>query len=158
FISTYKNKLIAGANASYMHTDQELNSDKVQEETRYAVQFTNENARFTGASEWLLNADVSYIKIWNENQNKVMVSIAYNFFSDRIYAIGTNQRGDIIEKSFSSLDFILKTELKSFEIVINIKNILNPNIETYQANFDKDITVLSYKRGINVSFGLSYTF
>lgn len=158
FISTYKNKLIAGANASYMHTDQELNSEKVQEETRYAVQFTNENARFTGASEWLLNADVSYIKIWNENQNKVMVSIAYNFFSDRIYAIGTNQRGDIIEKSFSSLDFILKTELKSFEIVINIKNILNPNIETYQANFDKDITVLSYKRGINVSFGLSYTF
>lgn len=158
FISTYKNKLIAGLNASYMHTDQELNSDKVQEETRYAVQFTNDNARFTGASDWLLNADITYIKIWNENQNKIMASIAYNFFSDRIYAIGTNQRGDIIEKSFSSLDFILKTELKSFEIGVNIKNILNPKIETYQANFDKDITVLSYKRGINVSFGLSYTF
>jgi hypothetical protein len=158
FISTYKNKLISGLNASYMHTDQELSSDKVKEETKYAVQFTHENASFTGASDWLLNADITYIKIWNENKNKIMASLSYNFFSDRIYALGTNQRGDIIEKSFSSLDFILKTEIANFEIGLNIKNILNPNIETYQANLDRDITVIAYKRGINVSLGLSYVF
>jgi hypothetical protein len=158
FISTYENKLMAGLNIAYMHTDQELNSEKIQEETRYAVQFTHDRARFTGASDLLANADITYVRSWNENRNKIMTTISYSYFSDRVYAIGTNQRGDMIDKAFSSLDLIIKSEFNNFELGINLKNLLDPTIETYQANFDRDITVMSYKKGIGMSFSMSYKF
>lgn len=158
FISTYENKLLAGFNISYMHTDQELNSQKVQDETRYAVQFTHDRARFTGASDLLINTDISYVRLWNENRNRIMTTISYSYFSDRIYAIGTNQRGDMIDKAFSSLDLIIRSEFNNFSLGLSMKNLLDPTIETYQANLDRDITVLSYKKGIGISFSMSYKF
>ncbi len=158
FINTYENKLMAGFNIAYMHTDQELNSEKIQEETRYAVQFTHDRARFTGASDLLVNTDITYVKIWNENRNKLMTTISYSYFSDRVYAIGTNQRGDMIDKAFSSLDLIIKSEFNNLSLGVSLKNLLDPTIETYQANLDRDITILSYKKGMGISFSMSYKF
>ena len=157
-INNYETKLIAGFNIAYMHTDQELNSEKIANETNYAVRFTKDRAKFTGASDLLIGTDITYIKIWNHNKNRFMTTISYSYFSDRVYAIGTNQRGDMIDKAFSSLDLVLKTELRNLGFGINVKNLLDPTIETYQANSDRDIIVLSYKKGINLSLSLSFKF
>jgi hypothetical protein len=32
-------------------------------------------------------------------------------FSDRVYALGTNDRGNLVDKAFGSLDFITKLKL-----------------------------------------------
>jgi hypothetical protein len=151
-------KVSLGFNTSYMHTDQELNSEKVKEETIYMVNFTHERARFTGASDLLINSDISFQRSWNENKNFFTATASYSYFSDRIYAIGTNNRGNIIESPFHSMDVIAKVEFKKFGIGLTAKNILNPAVERYQANADQDVLVISYKKGVFAGIKMSYKF
>ena len=134
-------------------------SDKVIKETDYNVAFTNKTSKFTGASDLLLNADLSFLNEWNDKKNNITTTIAYSHFSDRIYAIGTNDRGNLIDKGFGSLDFIAKSKLNNkWNLGIVFKNILDPSIERVQENTNETINVLSYKKGINFSLNVSYQF
>ena len=152
-------KLTAGINASYLYSNQELNSEKVAEETDYQVDFTNSKSQFTGASDLLLNADISYLTQWSNNDKSLNTTVAYSYFSDRINAIGTNGRGDLVDKGFGSLDFIAKTKLnKNLGLDFVLKNILDPTINRVQENASGDVNVLSYKKGLGASFKLSYNF
>lgn len=159
FDSANTKKISAGINASYLYSQQDLSSDKVIKETDYNVAFTNKTSKFTGASDLLLNADLSFLNEWNDKKNNVTTTIAYSHFSDRIYAIGTNDRGNLIDKGFGSLDFIAKSKLNNkWNLGIVFKNILNPSIERVQENSNETINVLSYKKGINFSLNVSYQF
>jgi len=152
-------KLTAGVNASYMYTTQDLNTSKVENETRYQVQFTNAKSAFTGASPLLLNADISFLKEWDNKNANVSTTLAYSYFSDRIYAIGTNYRGDQVDKAVGTLDFILKSKInKNLGFGFTAKNLLNPKIERVQENDNGDITLLTYTKGLNLSFNVSYQF
>jgi len=159
FGETNAKKLTAGINASYLYSNQELNSEKVNNETDYQVDFTNTKSQFTGASDLLLNADLSYLTEWSNNEKSLNTTVAYSYFSDRINAIGTNGRGDLVDKAFGSLDFIAKTKLnKNLGLDFVVKNILDPKINRVQENSTGDINVLSYKKGLGMSFKLNYTF
>ena len=159
FDSANTKKLSAGINASYLYSKQDLSSTKVIKETDYNVAFTNSSSKFTGASDLLLNADVSFLNEWNDKKNNITTTLAYSHFSDRIYAIGTNDRGNLIDKGFGTLDFIAKSKLNNkWNLGIVFKNILNPAIERVQENTNETITVLSYKKGINFSVNLNYQF
>ncbi len=150
-----------GFNASYMHTDQELNKEKVIEETTAAgnpisVDFTNEKDKLSGASDLLMNADLTYFKEFN-NDKSLQTTLAYNYFSDRLFALGTEGKGDLIDKGFGTLDFILKTKLNTnFGVGLSAKNLLNPVIERNQDV--QNVLVSSYKRGVNVKLSLTYNF
>lgn len=152
-------KLSAGINASYLYSDQKLSSDKVIKETDYNVAFTNKNSKLTGASDLLLNADLSFLTEWNNKESNLTSTIAYTYFSDRVYTIGTNSRGNQIDKAFGSLDFITKTKLnKNLGLGLVVKNLLDPSIDRVQENANGDVNVLSYKKGVTVSLGLNYQF
>lgn len=156
-----KNSLSAGINASYMYTNQELNKEKVIEETTAAgnpisVDFTNTEGNLSGASELLLNADLTYIKEFN-NDKSIQTTLAYNYFSDRVFAIGTEGKGDLIDKGVGTLDFVFKSKLnKKLGVGISAKNLLNPTIERIQEV--QDVIVSSYKRGANIKLSLTYNF
>jgi hypothetical protein len=64
-ILTTLKKLSAGLNASYLYSNQELNADKVNRETVFQVDFTKTKGKFTGASDLLLNADLTFFQ-WME--------------------------------------------------------------------------------------------
>ena len=156
-------QLTVGLNAAYMQTKQELNDDKVFEETyfnggRINTNFTFAEDSFTGASDLVLNADVSYSKKW-EKGGSVLATVAYNYFSDRLYSLGTETRGNQVDKGFGTLDFILRTNLNE-NIGVNFaaKNILNPDICRVQDDLNGAVDILSYKKGINFSIGLDYKF
>ncbi len=156
-----KNDLTLGFNASYMYTNQELNKDKVINETTAAgnpisVDFTNSEDRLSGASDLLLNADLTYMKEF-DNDKTFQTTIAYNYFSDRVFALGTEGKGDLIDKGIGTLDFIVKSELsKNFGLSLSAKNLLNPTIERTQEV--QEVLVSSYKRGVNVKLTLTYNF
>lgn len=144
-----ESRITAGLNAAYMHTQQDLDANKVRIETKgsYNVNFSNTEDGFTGASDLLLNADVTFYKRWSENRDVMMV-LAYNHFSDRIRALGTETKGNIVDKGVGALDFILKSKLSSrTSIGISAKNILNPAVERTQQNPGNEILVGIFQKG-----------
>ena len=153
------NKLSAGFNISYMKTNQELNSEKVREETDYNINLTNTEDAFTGASDLLLNGDLSFVKDWKESEASIMTTLAYSYFSDRIYALGTETKGNLVDKAVGSLDLIIRSKIsKDLGLNFAAKNLLDPKVERTQENPARDVTVLSYKKGMFISLGLTYQF
>jgi hypothetical protein len=152
-------KLSAGINASYLYSNQELNADKVNSETNYQVDFTNSKSRFTGASDLLMNADLTFFNEWNDRNSNLTTTLTYTYFSDRVNAIGTSNRGDIVDKAFGSLDFIVRSKItETLGIGLVAKNVLNPAINRVQENTNGDVNVLSYKKGATISLSLNYQF
>lgn len=152
-------KLSAGLNASYLYSNQKLDSEKVRNETDYNADFTDEESKLTGASDLLLNADVSFFSEWNDKESSLTSTIAFTHFSDRVYSIGTNGRGNQVDKAFGSLDFITRVKLnKNVGLGLVAKNLLNPTINRVQENNSGDVNVLSYKKGMTISLGMNYQF
>lgn len=88
-----------------------------------------------------------------------MSTIAYTQFSDRVYSIGTNGRGNQVDKAFGSLDFVTKFKFNSkFGISAIARNLLDPTINRVQENALSDVNVLSYKKGLSYNLSLSYQF
>jgi len=156
-------QLTVGLNASYMYSNQELNDNKVFEETyfnggRINTNFSHKEAAFTGASPLMLNADISYSKKWGKGAS-LLTTLAYNYFSDRLYALGTETRGNQVDKGFGTLDFIVRSKInKQIGVNLSAKNLLNPAIRRVQENSNGNVDILSYKRGINFSLSVNYTF
>jgi len=161
FDSENTKKLTGGLNASYLYSKQELNDEKVYEETNGTrpTTFTNTTGKFTGASPLLLNADVSFYNEWNDRNSNLTTTLAYTYFSDRVNAIGTLEKGDLVDKAVGSLDFIAKSKLsKNYGLGLVVKNILDPTVKRVQENASGDVPVLSYKKGLNLSLQFSYEF
>jgi hypothetical protein len=149
-----KSKLSAGFNTSYMYSNQDFDRFKVINETNLNVNFTNKEGKLTGASDLILNADVTYTKDFSKEAN-FLGTLSYNYFSDRIYAIGSAGKGDLIDKGMGSLDLILKSHIsKKIKLGLSIKNLLNPEVKRIQ-NI-QNVEVLSFKNGVNASFSLTY--
>ncbi|MHC5309101.1 TonB-dependent receptor [Myroides sp. LJL116] len=158
FSDVQTNKLSAGLNASIMKTYQKLDNEKVNRENRYInTLFTHKSSAFTGASDLLLNADVTYTKQWEESS--FLATLSYAHFSDKLQSIGTEGSGNLVDKAFGVLDFNAKYQWnKHFAIGLSAKNLLDPKIQRKQENLTKDLLVQSYKLGQNISLSLSYKF
>lgn len=150
-------KIIAGFNAAYMVTYQELDSEKIRRETRYNVEFTNDEDSFSGASDLLINGDLTFLSSWKENHT-ISLTGSYSYFSDRIYSLGTNGRGNIFEKPYSSLNFILNAKINRVQIGMKASNLLNPDIIRAQDSRAGVVDILSYKRGIGLGLSIGYNF
>lgn len=151
-----KSTLTSGLNASYMYDKQKLSSDKVAEETTFTADFSNTEDGFTGASDLLLNADLTFIRNFSENTN-LQATTVFNYFSDRIFALGTEGKGNLINKGYGTLDLVLKSQLNEhLTLGLSAKNLLNPTIKTIQEQ--QNTLVTSYKAGVNVKFSVSYNF
>lgn len=145
-----ENVLSAGANISYLYTNQQLENT--------AGLFTKRESALQGASPLLVNADVSYLlngADWNMTSTVVL-----NYFSDRIYAIGTQSFKDVIEKGVPTLDFVANANIrKKWGLELKARNLLNPNIRLQrESNANEHIVLESFKRGMDLSLGLSYKF
>lgn len=157
-----KTKLSGGINISYLNSNQDLSKEKVINETSAAgfplsVDFSFSESALTGASELLLNADLSFLKEYSAHKS-IQGTIAFNYFSDRIFALATESgRGNIMDSGVPTLDFIFKAKLnKQIGIGVSAKNILNPTIERIQEI--QEVVVSSFKVGSNINLSLSYNF
>src|SRR5690554_5176963 len=160
FGGPFTNKLSAGLNISYMKTDQDIDNEKIKRETEglISTNLTDQRSSFTGASDLLLNADVSYTKDWSDDRG-VTATLAYAHYSDRLYALGVEQKGNLVDKGMGTLDFVLKSKIhKNIGIDFAARNILNPTFRRVQQNASGDLDAINYKRGVFVSLGAKYTF
>jgi hypothetical protein len=84
-----------------------------------------------------------------------------NYFSDRVYSIGTRGFENIIEKSIQTLDFVAKLNLnKKYNISLKGQNLLNPDFQITRegASGGNDVVLRDFKRGVNLSLGFGVTF
>ncbi|MEM0541741.1 TonB-dependent receptor [Flavobacterium sp. j3] len=152
-------KISSGLNVSYLHTAQDLDAEKIQRETDYNVAFTNTESAFTGASDLLINADVTYFKEWNDKNTSLTSTLAFTYFSDRINAIGTNGNGNLVDKAVGTLDLVNRFKInRNLGISLIARNLLDPKIERTQENSNGDVKMLSYKKGMMFSLNLTYQF
>lgn len=156
------NAFSLGFNTSLMYT--KVTIDKLKN-TAETVANGDDNTRgLQGASPWLINADIKYENDFSKKWKSTM-TLAYNIYGQRIYAVGTSGLDHYYEKPFGKLDFIWNNKIANkWDVKFGVENILNP---TYQIKlgdkstttiFENDLTVKDYKRGVGFSLGLGYTF
>ncbi|EAZ95346.1 TonB-dependent receptor [Flavobacteria bacterium BAL38] len=152
-----KTNLGFGLNVSYLYTNQDLDTQKViVENPGISVAFTNQESRLSGASDLLINSDLSFNKEF-KNDKSLTATLAGGYFSDRIYALGVTGKGDLVDSEVITVDFILKFNLsKNIGIGFSAKNLTDPTIERKQDI--QDIVVDSYKKGRNFSLSMKYSF
>ncbi len=142
-----------GINVSYLYNMQDLDQTLI-------AQFTNSSDGLQGAAPLLANADLSFTR--NTENWKLNSSVVFNYFSDRIYAIGTRGFQNVIETGIPTLDFITQTSIgEHYGISLKARNLLNPTYtlvrEGGQAGIP-EVTLSEFKRGLDISLGLSYKF
>ncbi|MDK2771645.1 MAG: carboxypeptidase-like regulatory domain-containing protein [Flavobacterium sp.] len=153
--------LALGINLSYLHTNQDLDRNKVQRETKGTINafFTETSSGLTGASDLLVNTDLSF-NMNMKNDKALTMTATCGYFSDRIYALGTNYKGDIVDKAVLTTDFILKYKVnKNLGIGLSAKNLNDPKITRVQENKTvQDVTISEYRKGRNFGLSIKYEF
>jgi hypothetical protein len=159
--SEFDHKISGGLNVSLIKTSQDLNAEKVNAETEYSASFTFDSSKLTGASDVLVNTDLTYFKAFDKDHS-LQTTLAYNYFSDQLNTIGTLKKGNVIDKSFNTLDLIIKSKLKNLNISLSAKNLLNPSIERVQEVYEtpgiSEVTLSEFKRGVNINLSVGFRF
>ncbi len=146
--------LSGGLNAAYMHTKQDLYSTI---SGTYSVSFNHTSEKLQGASPFILNADLQYQTQWGSFEP--VFSVVMNYFTDRIYSLGSGQLGNKMEKSVPTFDVVMRGKIgKNAEISLKTLNLLDPSIEIYRETEGVDVTLSKYKNGIELGLGFNYKF
>ncbi|WGK65644.1 TonB-dependent receptor domain-containing protein [Croceiramulus getboli] len=151
--------LAFGLNATYMHTEQDLNSEFANQGPVSITTTINRTDELQGASPFLINADLNYSPTQFENY-KPVANLIFSYFGDRIDVIGPDQLGNIVEKSVATLDFVLRNSIgEHWEVNFSAKNLLNPDIEFLRENTpDGDVPIIKFQRGVNFGLSAKYKF
>ena len=140
-----------GINASYLNSKVNLDSNSI-------AQFQQVSSELEGATPFLMNTDISFNKKYENSE--VTSTIVLNYFSDRVYSIGTRGFENIIEKGIPTLDLVSSYNLnKKYRFNLKATNLLNPSFQLSRDNASGSNVILSnYKKGVNLSLGISYDF
>ena len=66
-------------------------------------------SQLEGAAPWIVNADLTYL--FRKGGNSFTGALVFNYFSDRIYTIGTEGYQDIMENGIPTLDFVASAQI-----------------------------------------------
>ena len=141
------NKISFGLNASYIFTNLNLMLTNTPER----------KSGLEGASPFILNTDITYT--YTKNDKSLMTSLVLNYFSNRIYTIGTLGFKDIKEKGIPTLDFVASYKFnQKFSLKIKAGNLLNPSFSLMRksSTSDENIILNQYKKGTSLSLGMSF--
>ena len=148
-----------GFNTSLMSTDVKIDLTKQGNELE-----NSKNRKLQGASNWMINSDLKYDFTLNNDWKNTM-TLVYNVYGDRIFAVGSSGIDHMYEKSFSKLDFVWSSTLsKNIELKFSAENLLNPY---YRKEIGKNSTIditedslvlREYKKGVGFSVNIGYTF
>ena len=148
-----------GFNTSLMSTDVKVDPTKQGNELENGT-----NRKLQGASNWLINSDLKYDFVLRKDWKNSM-TLVYNVYGDRIFAVGSSGIDHIYEKSFSKLDFIWTNSIsKNLELKFAVDNILNPSYrkelgtESTLKITEDSLVLKEFKKGVGFSVNIGYTF
>ncbi|MFR9649629.1 MAG: TonB-dependent receptor [Rikenellaceae bacterium] len=142
------NKLSLGVNGSYIFT-----------EAKVDMATDTSGSQLEGAAPYIVNADLSMVM--NRQRRVFTNTVVFNYVSDKTYTIGTIGYNDIIEKATMTLDFVSSAKINDkLTLSLKAKNLLNSDfvLERESSTTTESIVLSRYKKGIDVSVGLSLSF
>tara|TARA_B110000240_G_C13249834_1_gene346951 strand:+ start:12 stop:674 length:663 start_codon:yes stop_codon:yes gene_type:complete len=151
------------ANVTKMWLNQDLLED---------FQYKNiTSSSLQGAAGFIANGSLSY---GDKKEKEFVATLTGNYSSDKIFALGSPEdlvnsdkfyNDEIIEKGFVTLDLVVSKELsKNLLVKLVGRNLLNPDIKQTQLvrslinGVETNQTVLSYKKGSQLTVSFKYTF
>lgn len=143
------NRLSVGLNASYIHTDMLLD----------ILNTTQRKSGLEGASPFLANSDISFH--FTQGEKNFVASLIFNYFSDRIHTIGAAGFKDIIEEGVPTIDFAASYNLnRHLSLKLRASNLLNHayRLSRESSVSDNKVILNEFKKGQNISLGVSYEF
>jgi outer membrane receptor protein involved in Fe transport len=142
-------KFALGFNASYIYSKQELNDP--------LAQFTEDTTALQGAAPLLLNLDINFNTFINKSN--INTAIVFNYFTERVYSVGTRGFKNIKEIGVPTLDFVSSIGLgENGKLSLKARNLLNPEYRLEREGNEGNIVLSNYKRGLDISIGYSYKF
>ena len=124
-----------------------------------------------GASDVIVNASINYTTL---KENPFEATAAFNYASEKIVILGgpedqatkdVDYNDAIVENGIPYLNLIFKKTLNDrLQLSLNAKNLINPDIKLTQlvnnpvTGTEINETVLSYKRGRQISININYNF
>ncbi len=153
--SGFIDNLSVNLNAAYIKSEVDYGDNPpVGQETKRALQ---------GQSPYIINAILNYAdvdKIWN-------ISMSYNVFGPRIFAVGSSLFPTIYEMPRHALDLTISKKIKdNWTVKFGIQDILNSQFRFYQ-DTDRntkvdvkgvDAPIFQFQRGTLFNLSLSYKF
>ena len=142
------NKLSLGLNGSYIYTNAKM-----------PLATVTTGSQLEGAAPWIVNFDLSHN--FTKGERSFVNTLVLNYVSDKIYTIGTQGYQDMMEQGVLTLDFVSQAKLnKHLSLNLKARNLLNPSYKlSRKANENGEKVILNdYKKGINISLGVSCTF
>lgn len=150
-IKLNQHSLRVGANASFIYS------------RLFLTAVGNKEDRYTqleGASPFIANFDITYRASFNDN-NSLQAAVVLNYFSDRIFTIGTAGFQNTIEKGVPTLNAVITATLaQNWQLKLKAMNLLNPSYTLVRKNYDGSNVVFLNKinKGQQFSLGVSYSF
>ncbi|HDZ12998.1 MAG TPA: TonB-dependent receptor, partial [Bacteroidetes bacterium] len=143
-----------GANVTLAHS-----KVTIPEEELLVIRNVNPNADdsrpLQGQSPYILNFDLVYS---NEKIGTVATAY-YNVFGERVAAVSMGGTPNVFELSQPILNLTISQHVwRGFRFSLSAKNLLNPAIRKVHHFKGKDYITEDYKRGRNISAGISYDF
>lgn len=150
-------KLYTFINATYMDSKAELDTEKVNKENEYAVNFDVKEDKLQGATDFVANANLGLNHKWNSG-NELDLVASYSYVGSYIYSISTNSIGNIVQKPINMLDLTAKFRFQNnIDFGISLKNLLNPEIKRVQEN-NINAETYNFKRGQIIGVNVGYKF
>ncbi len=157
-------KFSMGTNVSFLYSQINMGEDNTNLNT-------NQERALQGASPLVVNFDISYN--WKRTSGSTNFTLVYNYVSEKLYAAGTENAGDQFELGLSNLNLVIKNKLaKDWSLDFSLNNILNPYTriiqevssadntasDPYREEYNGDLLINEYQRGVSLGVGLSKKF
>ncbi|MBT8237621.1 MAG: TonB-dependent receptor [Croceitalea sp.] len=147
-----------GLNVAYTNTEQDLKDIPAGAENTFGTSFDRDTDELEGASPLIINADINFSPVLGNYKPKA--TLAFSYFSDRIFSLGAGTLGNIVEKAVPTLNFVWKNSIgENLEANISAMNILDPDISFVRENTGiGDVVIREYNLGVNIGLALKYKF
>ncbi|MEM6396014.1 MAG: TonB-dependent receptor [Bacteroidota bacterium] len=151
FISPLLSNFTFNSNFAYIQSEQTI--DSLEFVFIQSIDSTRSNTReFSGQSDFVANFNLTY----SLQEVGFEATVAYNYFSDRLFSIGSIGAPDIFERGRATLDFLVSQEIGHLKLSFRARNLINPNFETFSEFEGETYLFNSFQRGRNFSVGISY--
>ncbi|NNC34069.1 MAG: TonB-dependent receptor [Croceitalea sp.] len=147
-----------GLNVAYTNTEQDLKDIPAGADNTFGTSFDRDTDELEGASPLIINADINFSPVIGNYKPKA--TLAFSYFSDRIFSLGAGTLGNIVEKAVPTLNFVWKNSIgENLEANISAMNILDPDISFVRENTGiGDVVIREYNLGVNIGLALKYKF